>query len=221
MQTLGQSSIGISSGLTFNNSLQSSDDNLPSTLKPEIGWNIGLPITFHINDNIFFLSGLYYTQKNYSIIDKGSYSILFINSYSQIPIIICKRLIKSNAFVFNAEIGAFFSIWSYSKLKVRVPNIFDTTPSIDADGQVIENVSIVLYNKKRDFRKDIDNRIEAGLLMGSSLMLFKNENVFFLRLQLSQAITSQEKNYSINVSHKFNQTLSIEFGVLRKIRLNL
>lgn len=218
---IAQPFLGFTTGITLNHSKQEKVNSFK--VKTQSGLLFGTQIQLALKKKISLNSGVYFAQKNYSIQNSSiptKSAIKFINSYLQIPLGFQINLISKKDISLKCESGTYISYWMLSRSKGRAPNIFDTRPAVDADGNIIENVTIAFYNKRNDFSKKLDKRIEAGLLLGSSLILYQDPCIFFVKLLLSQGLTSQEKDHSINVNHKFNQTLSIEFGVLRKIRLN-
>lgn len=209
--------IGFEIGITQNHLNTYIKNRVFTNNKNGVGYSFGFPLQYRINSWLSINSNLNFSEKKYSWVRTGTFRgvyQIFANNYIQLPLLANMSYgnKKIQGFI-NA--GGYVGYWMYGRVKGTVPDIFNITDSTNASGQTLQSFGLSTYNQKYTFNSNIDNRIEFGWVVGLGMNYkLANSYSFFTEIIYYQALTDQQKKYTINQIPQHNQTFIFSIGVL-------
>ncbi len=181
------------------------------------GFAISLPVAYQFTDWLGLESGLRYVQKNYTwrhslyMQTAAAYTDIeqYQNHFIEIPMTV--NFIFGNELVQSMfSVGGYVGLWGASRRNGRMRNgeILEngvTNPTFDAFDEMVQ------FNPTRD------NRFEAGLLARTGLLFIIDPVVLYLRGSFSLGLTDLSNSYQKDQVSRYNNTLSVEAGILVKL----
>lgn len=170
---------------------------------------------FYVKTGIEAIQKKYLLQKEDDL--RGVYE-LHNNMYLQFPLNFQLKIIRIKNLDMFFNSGFFGGYWIMNKIEGCVPNAFDTSYGLNADGKVFQNFSFSKYSLNNEFNSIKDNRIELGINVGWQLE-YPTSGISSLVLGLNyfHSFTDQQKQYMIYQILQRNQTLVMTIGINFKI----
>lgn len=209
-----QINIGLQTGLSNNHLNTNISNRALSNINNIIGYSVGVPIRYNINDFLFIQASPNITQKNYSINRTDSLLGVYAqnnNTYLQMPLSIGFLYGKRLQVFIN--VGAYIGYWISGIEKGKIPNIFSVTTT--GTGQQTEIFQLTTYNQNYAFNSQKDNRFEMGWLTGGGLQ-YKLKKKYSLVLEsiYYQSLTDKQKYMTNQIPQQYNQTFTFSIGSL-------
>lgn len=216
--------IGIAGGYNKNYLHSSTGYRAFTTYEAESGFEIGLPILYHINDWFAMQIEPAYIQKNYQIKRTGFFEGIYqknINNYIQLPII-AQFSFGGKQLRGFLNMGGYAGYWTSGRVKGSAPNVFDNRPEI-ADNEEIDHFLQVYqrytYNEQYNFDSRRDRRIELGLLAGVGIQYLLQEKYrFFVEGRYYYGLTDLQKKYMTNQTPRYHDNYGIRIGCLFNLK---
>ncbi|WP_166334547.1 porin family protein [Sphingobacterium chungjuense] len=212
--------IGLSAGYTRNTLTTDNGSRSFTRNYPLNGFQVAIPMQYHVNDWFGVQLDLAYIQKNYALRRTGFFEGVeneITNSFIQAPLMA--------HFSFGGEdlrgflnLGGFAGYWASSR--IRGANLDPFTPGSgwEDDEQLFHYTQISgLYrsNEGVEFDKQRDRRFEAGLLGGVGMEYRVSPHYkVFAEARYQYSLTDLQKNYMINQIPRYNNTFGVQLGVL-------
>lgn len=216
-----QFSLGVETAY-INNHLHSDISNRIATRnKNGNSFSLGIWCQYNLSRLVDLETGIHLGHKNYSFVRTGEYRgvhQVFINSYLQLPIEAKVKVATLNKTTVTLNTGLFVGYWSFAKIKGAMPNIFNSINNTGTNGQVSQSLAVTSYAEKYNFNAITDNRIEFGWLTGlSANYALSKKYAVSIECKYLQALTDQQKEYTVNQIPKYNQTYSVAAKCFMKL----
>jgi hypothetical protein len=210
---------GIEGGATYNHLNTNVSKQAFSVNRNGIGYSVDVLLKLRLNKHLSLNMNPGILQKNYTLKRTDEFKGIFSkysNTYLQIPLTAEILLSKmANNIRLFLEVGLFASYWLRSHVSGKVPAIFSATDRTDDNGNAIENFQLSYYDQEYVFQRK-DNRIQLGWACGVNAQYAQNKkNKFVMSLKYFQAVTDEQKHYSINQIQRHHQTMSFSIGWFR------
>lgn len=215
--------IGLSGGYTHNT--LSADVGYRSFTKyqPSAGFQVSVPVQYHVNDWFGVQLDLSYIQKNYALKRTGFFEGVnseITNNFIQAPLMA--------HFSFGTEeirgflnLGGYVGYWTSSRFQSTVPNPFSPDKELDDNDQIYNYNDLVDYyshSGKVEFDSRRDRRVELGLVSGVGAEYRIDERFkVFAEARYYYSATDLQKDYMINQTPRYNNTIGLQAGVFYAI----
>ena len=203
-------SFGIEGGYSYNMLNTSTGYRLYTSYENRAGFLIGVPVLVHFSKQFALGSGLRYVQKNYryqrTLLGEHLLYSDFTNGFLQVPLFLDFSLGKNNWRIFF-DIGATLGFWLRSSRKGEWMG-FSENP-YDPDYIQIEQ-----FNERIKFDNRRDNRFESALFAGVGFRYTLKSFTPFISAQLHYGLTDLQKNYMLNQVSRYNNTITVQMGIL-------
>jgi hypothetical protein len=214
-----QNSIGLEAGMSSSYLVTNISNRTSTVINSGRGFtaNILLRHTIYRCLSAELIPGI--TRKSYSINRTDSLAGVyesFNNTYLQLPIGI--SLTYGRTLQVTMASGIYLGYWMAGRIKGKTPDIYAVTDSISPSGQVLGSYQLKSYDEKYAFSKQRDNRLETGWMLEAGIQYpFSHQYRVSAKARYYQALTSQEKNLSINQVQQYNQTWTFTIGISRML----
>ena len=224
IQVKAQFYIGVEGGYNKNYAVTNNSNRAFTNYKPLPGFNVGIPIQYHVNTWLTIAADPSYMQENYrqerSAFFAGVYQNTY-NSYIGLPltahIVFGGKRLKG-----FAEAGISVAYWASSRVKGVIPDILDITSGTGNGSTILSYENPYSYDEKHVFDSKADNRFQAAWVGGLGITYDINKRFqVFAAGRILYDFTDQQKNYEINQVPRYNTTYSIYAGVITPLKLNL
>ncbi|MCL2205235.1 MAG: PorT family protein [Treponema sp.] len=176
------------------------------------GFLIGIPVLVSFNDWFALGSGLRYIQKNYSFQrDFGDWYIMYnnhTNGFLQVPVF-ADFSVGQNAWRMFFNMGATFGFWLHNNREGWWTG-FSENP-FDPFYAQMEQFS------DSGFVRERDRRFEAALFAGVGFRYDINFLTPYISVQYNHGLTDLQRDYMINRIARYNNTITVQMGVLFRV----
>lgn len=177
------------------------------------GFAVSVPVIYQFNDWLGLESGLRYTQKNYgwrhNLEPQKSYAYTdkakVKNHFLEIPIAV-NFSFGNDTIQSVASVGAYMGFWLASQRS----GTLKSTSDVYYDSGLV----FVDFNETVEFNDVRDNRFEAGLLARTGFTVNVDPVVFYLRGSFYLGLTDLSKRYQKDLVSRYNNSITVEAGVL-------
>ncbi|MCL7986487.1 PorT family protein [Sphingobacterium sp. lm-10] len=211
--------IGLSAGYTRNS--LTTDNGYRSFTRhyPLNGFQVAVPMQYHVYDWLGVQLDLTYIQKNYAVRRTGFFEGIeseFTNSFLQAPLMA--------HFSFGGEdlrgflnLGGYAGYWVSSRIRGASADVFSAGRDLGDDEQLFRYTDLIdLYNydERVAFDSRRDRRLELGLLSGVGLEYRVSPSYkVFAEARYHYSLTDLQKDYMVNQIPRYNNTLGVQVGV--------
>ncbi len=202
-----QWSFGLSGGYAFNHYNYDPQYMTGMVYQNHHGFSLDIPVSYQFNDCLGVVTGLSTQQKGYVIHGVSSSGYEFYprlkrdDYYANVPVMLEFSFggKKLRGFV---DAGAYVGVWAYSAFTYhQIASVY----YMFADG---------VYTK-REFNKEVDLRIECGLIGGAGVkLMLGNGFSLFSAVRCIQALTPQQKSYQTMHFPSWNTTIAAQIGFM-------
>lgn len=205
--------LGVEAAYTNNHLHTDISNRMATRNKNGNSFSLGIWCQYNLSCLVDLETGIHLVRKNYAFVRTGEYRGVyqtFINSYLQLPVEAKVKVATLNKTDITLNSGLFVSYWSFAKVEGAMPNIFNSINNTGANGQVSQSLAVTAYAEKYNFNAITDNRIELGWIAGlSANYALSKKYAVSIECKYLQALTGQQKEYTVNQIPKYNQTCSI------------
>ncbi|PVH24596.1 porin family protein [Sphingobacterium corticibacter] len=212
--------IGLSAGYTRNTLTTDNGSRSFTRNYPLNGFQVAIPMQYHINDWFGVQLDLAYVQKNYALRRTGFFEGVeneVTNSFIQAPLMA--------HFSFGGEdlrgflnLGGFAGYWASSRIRGASGDAFSADNDLGDNDQLYrfsEIFNLSSYDERVSFDSRRDRRLELGLLAGVGLEYrVSPQYKIFAEARYQYSLTDLQKNYMINQIPRYNNTFGVQLGVL-------
>jgi hypothetical protein len=202
--------LGIETGYSRNSLNTSTGYRAFTAYSDRGGFLIGVPVLVSFNEQFALGSGLRYVQKNYTyerdFLEGTHIYADYTNDFLQVPVYADFSVGYKDLRMFF-DLGATFGAWLRSNRKgvwIGLP-VNPYAP----DYLPLEN-----FNENIDFDNTRDRRFEAALFAGVGFRYALKHFTPFVSAQFHYGLTDLQKDYMINQVARYNNTVTIQIGVL-------
>lgn len=212
--------IGVQAGGN-SNYLYTDISNRPFTAyKSSKGFEGAIPVKYTFNNWFSIQTAVGFVQKNYELYRSGYYEGVYekaVNNYLQVPLMAhfsfgCPKV---KGFL---DVGGYTAYWMSGKRKGTQANIEDAVDLPQKFNSIFDQYRPYHYNEKYEFNSTKDRRQEWGVLAGIGVEYSPVEDYqFFITGRYAVALTDQQKNYMLNRTPRYNETISLQLGGMIRI----
>lgn len=220
LKTQAQLEVGISGGYNKNDLHTSTEYRAFTKYDATSGFELGVPLQYHLNEWLAVQVEPSYIQKNYEQSRSHFFEGIYqknTNSYIQLPFMAHFSFGGKQLKGF-LNIGGYGAYWASGKIKGAVANVFDNGPEIPDDQDIDKYFQLnqaYHYNEKYVFDDRRDRRLELGLLAGIGIEYsILNKYRLFVEGRYYYGLSDQQKNYMINQIPRYNDTYAVRIGCL-------
>ena len=213
-----QLSVGITGGYTGNYLYTSVGYFVGTKYSPADGFSVGIPIQYAITEWLAVQAEAQFVQKNHRLTRIGFFEGIYTattNQYLQLPVMghFSFGGLRLRGFL---NLGGYAGYWATSRQQGIIPNI-DNAIDNEQAVRLLDVLPPLAYNESYTFDARKDRRVEAGWLAGVGLTYQPGRYQFFVEGRYTQALLSQQKDYMINQISRYNQTYSLQLGLLYQL----
>lgn len=219
----GQLNTGIGTGIS-QNSLNNNQHSNPLTAYDMVdGRIIEIVLQYSLQKHITLGLEPSVIGKHYKIVRSDYYQGVYqatYNTYIQLPILLTFH-ISNPRIMGGISAGGYTAYWANSRRKGIIPNLSNLSLQDSNYKNVFQNMEPFSYNETYNFNAKLDNRWEFGCVAGLDFQytLF-SQLAYFISARYYYALTNQNKKYSINQEHRYNETLAVSTGLLFKVNIH-
>lgn len=208
-----QWSIGVSGGCAYNHYDYDPQYMLGLDFKAHHGFVADLPIHYQFNDWFSLSSGLSFQEKGYRMTGEC------MNAYNEL--IRFYRVVCRDDYYLTLPLSAKFTMpFGQTKLKAFFDVGGYAAYWIHSNFSIVETYSLTNHfcyvkNYPKEFRDDVDRRIELGLVGGLGVeYLARPRLTIFCTARCYLALAPQQKEYQIMHFPSRNTTITGQFGIM-------
>ncbi|MDR1975188.1 MAG: PorT family protein [Bacteroidales bacterium] len=206
--------LGASLGFTYNTLTYTTGYRAFSKYSGGVGLTAGVPFQYKFFEWLSLYAEPSYISKSYSF-ERTDPNVNYTernwtNHYVQLPIAV--------QFSFGSErlrgfvnLGEFTGFWAASHIK----GVEQEATTNSSSWETLQGRGMPYsYSENVQFDKERDNRFEAGVWAGLGLRYEIPFCMFVWEARYYYSITDMQKDYMINQSPRYNNTLTFQFSVL-------
>lgn len=211
--------IGLSAGYTRNALTTDNGSRSFTRNYPLNGFQVAVPMQYHVNEWLGVQMDLSYIQKNYALRRTGFFEGIeseFTNSFLQIPLMA--------HFSFGGEdlrgfmnLGGYAGYWLSSRVRGASADPFSPGSDLGDDEQwyrYTDVIDLYRYDERVPFDSRRDRRLELGLLAGVGMEYRVSAHYkVFAEARYNYSLTDLQKDYMINQIPRYNNTFGVQLGV--------
>ncbi len=211
--------VGLSAGYT-RNSLTTDLGNRSSTRNyPVNGFQVAVPMQYHVNEWFAVQLDLSYIQKNYAIRRTAGFRGVeseLKNGFIKAPLMAHFSFGEQDLRGF-LNLGGFAEYWINSRIKGTNLDLFTDriTDQDEGSHDVFDFFDLTPFDERVSFDSKRDRRWQLGLLAGVGVEYRVAEKYkVFTEARYYYSVTDLQKNYMINQIPRYNNTIGVQVGVL-------
>ncbi len=225
--------IGVEAGGTQNYLMTNVSSLNATEIVPKNGLAISAVIEYKVKDWFSLEATPGFIQKNYQMQRTGYYNGIYektTNDYLQLPLA-AKFYFGSKKLKGFMTLGGYAAYWTSSHIKGAMPNILNQTAynpyAYESSDPVVFSQTVFddyipyYYDRKYQFDKIKDRRLEFGVSPGLGINYEPSSNIsFFAEFKYYDALTDQQKNYQYGQDARYNETGTVLIGFTHKVHFH-